>query len=224
VRELHQRNFLLPGGDRHAEVDSQHRPALAAGPDPPTAQPGKGQHADPGHRPAARPHGRCCPVEGLEATHQPEADEPIAVRLKEALTTAAGSARTINGRGRCPRGSDPGPSRSLVHSPTTGDCRSISAGMPANDVVAGVGSAIAEVAEPGRAGFGVVGKGAAQIVEDLGDGIANADADLAEEAFAQPPAQETGSAGRPLPRVAPPSAGGPRKGPRRPRDRGPSRG
>jgi hypothetical protein len=100
----------------------------------------------------------------------------------------------------------------------------VGAGEVVDDVVAGVGSAIAEVGEPGRAGVGVVGKGAAQIVEDLGDGIANADADLAEEAFAQPPAQETGSAGRPLPRVAPPSAGGQRKGPRRPRDRGPERG
>jgi hypothetical protein len=131
VRELHQRNFLLPGGDRHAEVDSQHRPALAAGPDPPAAQPGKGQHADPGHRPAARPHGRCCPVEGLEATHQPEADEPIAVRLKEALTQPPAQLGRSTAGAAAPRGSDPGPGRSLVHSPATGDCRSISAGMPA---------------------------------------------------------------------------------------------
>jgi hypothetical protein len=81
------------------------------------------------------------------------------------------------------------------------------------------GAAIAEVGEPGRAAVGEVGKGAAQIVEDLGQGTANADADLAEEAVPQPPAKEPGARGRPRPRAAPPSAGRPGKGPRRPRDR-----
>jgi hypothetical protein len=81
--------------------------------------------------------------------------------------------------------------------------------------------AIAEVGEPGRA---AVGKGAAQIVEDLDHGIANADADLAEDVVPQPPPQEPGSAGRPRASAAPPSAGGPRRGPRRPRGRGPEEG
>ena len=95
-----------------------------------------------------------------------------------------------------------------------------------DDVVTGAGSAIAEVGEPARAAVGDVGKGAAEIVEDLGQGIANADADLAEDAVPQQPAKEPGAAGRSRPRAAPPSAGGLglRKGPRRPRDRGPEEG
>jgi hypothetical protein len=93
-----------------------------------------------------------------------------------------------------------------------------------DDVVTGAGSAIAEVGEPARAAVGDVGKGAAEVVEDPGHGIANADADLAEDTVPQAPAQEPGSAGRPRPRVAPPSSGGPRKGPRRPRDRRPEEG
>ena len=95
-------------------------------------------------------------------------------------------------------------------------------GEVVDDVV--TGAAIAEVGEPGRAAVGEVGKGAAQIVEDLDQEVANADADRAEEAVPQPPAQEPRSAGRPRPRAAPPPAGGPRKGPRRPRDRGPEGG
>jgi hypothetical protein len=86
------------------------------------------------------------------------------------------------------------------------------------------GAAIAEVGEPGRAAVGEVGKGAARIVEDFGQGVANADADLAEEAAPQPPAKEPGATGRPRPRAAPPSAGRPGKGPRRPRDRRPEEG
>ena len=93
-----------------------------------------------------------------------------------------------------------------------------------DDVVTGAGAAIVEVGEPGRAAVGEVGKGAAEIVEDLGQGIANADADLAEEAVPQPPAKEPGATGRPRPRAAPPSAGRPGKGPRRPRDRRPEEG
>ena len=114
-----------------------------------------------------------------------------------------------------------------------------------DDVVTGAGSAVVEVGEPGRAPSARPGR-APQIVEDLGQGIANADADLAEDAFPQPPAKEPGSAGRSRPRAvpsspqppakepgsgersrpraAPSAAGGPRKGPRRPRDRGPEEG
>jgi hypothetical protein len=83
-----------------------------------------------------------------------------------------------------------------------------------DDVVTGAGSAIATVGEPARAAVGEVGKGAAEIVKDRGQGIANADADLAEDTVPQAPAQEPGSAGRSRARAAPPSAGGPGKGPR----------
>jgi hypothetical protein len=96
-------------------------------------------------------------------------------------------------------------------------------GEVVDDVVTGAGSAIAGVGEPGRAPSARSGR-APQIVEDLGQGIANADADLAEEAVPQPPAKEPGATGRPRPRAAPPSAGGPGKGPRRPRDRRPEEG
>jgi hypothetical protein len=95
-------------------------------------------------------------------------------------------------------------------------------GEVVDDVVAG--AAIAEVGEPARAAVGEVGKGAAEIVEDLGQGLANADADLAEKALPRPPAKEPRAAGRPRPRAAPPSAGRPGKGPRRPRDRPPEEG
>ena len=85
-----------------------------------------------------------------------------------------------------------------------------------DDIVTGAGSAVVEVGEPGRA--------PSQILEDLGQGIANADADLAEDAIPQPPAKEPGSGERSRPRAAPSAAGGPRKSPRRPRDRGPEEG
>ncbi len=113
-----------------------------------------------------------------------------------------------------------------------------------DDVVTGAGSAVVEVGEPGRAPSARPGR-APQIVEDLGQGIANADADLAEDAFPQPPAKEPGSRAFPTeggpfvptttcegagirersrPRAAPSAAGGPGKGPRRLRDRGPEEG
>jgi hypothetical protein len=92
-----------------------------------------------------------------------------------------------------------------------------------DDVVTGAGSAVVEVGEPGRVPSARSGR-APQIVEDLDQGIANADADLAEDAFPQPSAKEPGSGERSRPRAAPSAAGGPRKGPRRPRDRGPEEG
>jgi hypothetical protein len=96
-------------------------------------------------------------------------------------------------------------------------------GEVVDEVVTGAGPAIGEVGEPARAAVGAVGTGAAQMVEDLGQGLANADADLAEEAVPQPPAKEPGATGRPRPRAAPPSAGRPGKGPRRPVTAGPRR-
>jgi hypothetical protein len=80
------------------------------------------------------------------------------------------------------------------------------------DDVAGAGSAVVEVGEPGRAPSARSGR-APQIVEDLGQGIANADADLAEDAFPQPPAKEPGSAGRSRPRAVPSSPQLPAKEP-----------
>jgi len=97
-------------------------------------------------------------------------------------------------------------------------------GEVVDEVVTGAGPAIGEVGEPARAAVGEVGKGAAQIVEDLGQGIANADADRAEDAVPRPPAKEPGPARRSRPRATPSPAGGPRKGLRRPRDRGPEEG
>jgi hypothetical protein len=84
-------------------------------------------------------------------------------------------------------------------------------GEVVDDVVTGAGSAIAGVGEPGRAPSARSGR-APQIVEDLGQGIANADADRAEDAVPQPPAKEPGPARRSRPRATPSPAGGPRKG------------
>jgi hypothetical protein len=121
----------------------------------------------------------------------------------------------------------------------------VDVGEVVDDIATGAGSAVVEVGEPGRAPS-ARSRRAPRILEDLGQGIADADADLAEDASPQPPAKGRGSAGRSRPRVvpsspqppakgpgsgersrprrAPSSAGGPGKGPRRPRDRGPEEG
>jgi hypothetical protein len=69
-------------------------------------------------------------------------------------------------------------------------------GAVVDDIVTGAGSAIVEVGEPERAPSARSGR-APQIVEDLGQGIANEDADLAEDAFPQPPAKSGDQQGVP---------------------------
>ena len=93
-----------------------------------------------------------------------------------------------------------------------------------DDVVTGADPAVVDVGEPERVAVSEVSNGVAEIVEDLDQETTSAEADLAEAAFPQPPAKEPRFPGRSRPRAAPPSASGPGKGPRRPRDRRPEEG